>query len=102
MRDHAGDLAPAGTPDGETADIRRRQGDRSGGAAERLAGVTARVEALPQPVRDMASRGLKKAVDHQDLAYGSEYLDRPGRAVALDGSQHGHRMSIWNTRQSRR
>ena len=53
--------------------------------------LTARVDALPEPVRDMALRGLKKVVDYQDIAYGSEYLDRLDRAVALDGAEHGYR-----------
>ena len=39
---------------------------------------------IPNRVRDMASRGLKKVVDYQDLAYGAEYLDRLDQAVALD------------------
>ena len=46
--------------------------------------LAARVDACPEPLRDMAARGLKKVVDFQDLAYGGEYLDRLDRAVALD------------------
>jgi indolepyruvate ferredoxin oxidoreductase beta subunit len=56
--------------------------------------LTRRVAALPEPVHDMALRGLKKVVDYQDIAYGGEYLDRLDRAVALDGGRHGYRLSI--------
>ncbi|TIT72613.1 MAG: hypothetical protein E5W57_29635, partial [Mesorhizobium sp.] len=56
--------------------------------------LAARVRALPEPMRDMAERGLKKVVDYQDIAYGGEYLDRLGRAVALDNAEHGCALSI--------
>ena len=56
--------------------------------------LTARVSALPEPVRDMATRGLRKVVDYQDLAYGGEYLDRLGRAVILDDPARGNALSI--------
>ncbi|AZO26191.1 indolepyruvate oxidoreductase subunit beta family protein [Mesorhizobium sp. M1B.F.Ca.ET.045.04.1.1] len=56
--------------------------------------LAARVAALPEPVRDMAERGLKKVVDFQDIAYGGEYLDRLDRAVALDNAEHGYALSI--------
>ena len=93
--DHAGALAPAGTPD--SAKLPISVGGKVSGPAALLNGwqaLTARVDALPEPVRDMASRGLKKVVDYQDLAYGSEYLDRLDRAVALDDAEHGYRLSI--------
>lgn len=67
------------------------------GPAAQLAGwqsLTARIGRLPEPVRDMAGRGLKKVVDYQDTAYGGEYLDRLDRAVAMDGAAHGHALSI--------
>ena len=78
--------APAGTPDsaklpisvGGKVDAVRRRCCTAGRRC------TARVDALPEPVRDMAGAGLKKVVDYQDLAYGGEYLDRLDRAVALD------------------
>jgi indolepyruvate ferredoxin oxidoreductase beta subunit len=57
-------------------------------------GLMARVDRLPDPVRDMASRGLKKVVDYQDIAYGREYLDRLDKSVALDDAGHGHALSI--------
>lgn len=56
--------------------------------------LAARVRALPEPMRDMAERGLKKVVDYQDIAYGGEYLDRLDRAVALDNAEHGYALSI--------
>ncbi|MDX8443162.1 indolepyruvate oxidoreductase subunit beta family protein [Mesorhizobium australafricanum] len=56
--------------------------------------LAARVAALPEPVRDMAERGLKKVVDYQDIAYGGEYLDRLDKAVALDDAEHGYALSI--------
>ncbi|RVD62442.1 hypothetical protein EN751_41890, partial [Mesorhizobium sp. M4A.F.Ca.ET.029.04.2.1] len=56
--------------------------------------LAARVGALPEPVRDMAERGLKKVVDYQDIAYGGEYLDRLDKAVALDGPEHAYALSI--------
>jgi indolepyruvate ferredoxin oxidoreductase, beta subunit len=55
--------------------------------------LRARVDIYPEPLRDMAARGLKKVVDYQDLAYGTEYLDRLDRAVALDDAAHGHALS---------
>ncbi|WP_274627246.1 indolepyruvate oxidoreductase subunit beta family protein [Arvimicrobium flavum] len=56
--------------------------------------LAARVAALPEPVRDMALRGVRKVVDYQDIAYGREYLDRLDRAVAVDGDEHGHALSL--------
>ncbi|MBZ9850152.1 indolepyruvate oxidoreductase subunit beta family protein [Mesorhizobium sp. CA14] len=56
--------------------------------------LAGRVAALPEPVRDMVERGLKKVVDYQDIAYGGEYLDRLGRAVALDNAERGYALSI--------
>lgn len=67
------------------------------GPASQLAAwqsLIARVAKLPEPVRDMAARGLKKVVDYQDLAYGGDYLDRLARAVAFDGPTHGYTLSI--------
>jgi indolepyruvate ferredoxin oxidoreductase beta subunit len=49
---------------------------------------------MPEPVRDMARRGLQKVVDYQDLAYGREYLDRLDQAVTLDSASQGYRLSI--------
>jgi indolepyruvate ferredoxin oxidoreductase, beta subunit len=56
--------------------------------------LTARVAALPEPVRDMAGRGLRKVVDYQDIAYGREYLDRLERAVGIDADGQEFALSI--------
>ena len=56
--------------------------------------LTARVDRLPEEVRDMAQRGLRKVVDFQDEAYGQEYLDRLERAVERDKAAHGFALSI--------
>lgn len=56
--------------------------------------LTARLATLPEPVRDMAARGLRKVVDYQDVAYGREYLDLLDRAVALDGQDRGCALSV--------
>ncbi|KUM23532.1 indolepyruvate oxidoreductase subunit B [Mesorhizobium loti] len=55
--------------------------------------LAVRVAALPEPVRDMAGRGLRKVVDFQDIAYGGEYLDRLDKAVALDDADHRYALS---------
>ncbi|MDG4897960.1 indolepyruvate oxidoreductase subunit beta family protein [Mesorhizobium sp. WSM4976] len=56
--------------------------------------LAARVASLPEPMRDMAERGLKKVVDFQDIAYGAEYLDRLDTAVALDNVERNYALSI--------
>lgn len=56
--------------------------------------LVARVERLPESVRDMALRGLRKVVDYQDQAYGAEYLDRLERAIERDGPAHDFALSL--------
>ncbi|TPI48948.1 indolepyruvate oxidoreductase subunit beta family protein [Mesorhizobium sp. B2-9-1] len=56
--------------------------------------LVARVALLPEPLRDMAERGLNKVVDYQDIAYGGEYLDRLDKAVALDNAERGYALSV--------
>ncbi|WP_353644568.1 indolepyruvate oxidoreductase subunit beta family protein [Mesorhizobium sp. WSM2239] len=56
--------------------------------------LQARVAAYPEPMRDMAGRGLQKVVDYQDLAYGAEYLNRLDQAVGLERAGWGHALSI--------
>lgn len=46
--------------------------------------LTARIETLPEPARDMARAGLRNVVDYQDIAYGRDYLDRLARFAAVD------------------
>ena len=55
--------------------------------------LSARVDRLPEEVRDMALRGLRKVVDYQDQAYGAEYLDRLEHAVERDSAPHGFALS---------
>jgi indolepyruvate ferredoxin oxidoreductase beta subunit len=67
------------------------------GPASQLSGwqaLAGRVAAIPEPVQDMTLRGLKKVVDYQDIAYGAQYLDRLGRALAMDVTAKGHALSI--------
>ena len=57
------------------------------GPARLIAGwraLEARLAQLPAPVRPMAEAGLRHVVDFQDPGYGTDYLDRLDRAVALD------------------
>lgn len=56
--------------------------------------LMSRIETLPEAIRDMARRGLKKVVDYQDLAYGSLYLDRLDQAVAVDDAVHDYDFSV--------
>lgn len=46
--------------------------------------LLAEVQALPAPVVEMATAGLEKVVDFQDLAYGEEYLARLKTVLAQD------------------
>ncbi|MBJ2149559.1 indolepyruvate oxidoreductase subunit beta family protein [Paracoccus sp. IB05] len=43
-----------------------------------------RVRALPAPVAEMAEHGLRKVVGFQDIAYGTDYLDRLAGVLARD------------------
>ena len=54
--------------------------------ATKWAALEARVAALPDAVKDMTALGLKKVVDYQDVAYGSDYLDMVEKMVALDAA----------------
>lgn len=57
----------------------------------RMAALGERIEALGLPVRiaEMALHGLAKVVDFQDLAYGTEYLDRLEAIHRTDRSLDG-------------
>jgi indolepyruvate ferredoxin oxidoreductase beta subunit len=101
-----GSLPPLGGAIHQTAGM--GEADRAkplaGPAARRVSGperllrgwqsLRARIDAYPEPLLDMAGRGLKKVVDYQDIAYGQEYLDRLDRAVALDDAGHEHHLSV--------
>ncbi len=56
--------------------------------------LEARVAPMPEPVRVMASAGLRKVVDFQNCDYGTAYLDRLDRLVALDDAAKGWLLSI--------
>ena len=56
--------------------------------------LEARLEDLPAPVREMAAEGLRHVVDFQDLAYGTEYLDRLERALAGDGGDYAFSIAV--------
>ena len=48
--------------------------------------IAARVEALPEAVREMARLGVERAIDYQDARYAALYLDRIERALAGIGA----------------
>ncbi len=59
----------------------------------RWSALNARIADLPEPVRDIARRGVRKVVDYQDPDYGDDYLDAVERAALADsragGASHG-------------
>lgn len=46
--------------------------------------LLARLDDFPEALRGVLVEGLRKLVDYQDAAYGSQYLDRVRRVVAVD------------------
>ncbi|MGB0852469.1 MAG: indolepyruvate oxidoreductase subunit beta family protein [Pikeienuella sp.] len=46
--------------------------------------LEARVSALPQEAQEMATLGLRKTVDYQDVEYGADYLDMVETVCARD------------------
>ncbi|MBX3569673.1 MAG: indolepyruvate oxidoreductase subunit beta family protein [Rhizobiaceae bacterium] len=52
-----------------------------------------RVDALPEPVGEMARPGVAKVVDFLDLAYGEDYLARIEAIVGEDGAEGGYAFS---------
>lgn len=56
--------------------------------------LESRTNALPEPAREMALAGLRKVVDFQDLAYGSVYLDRLDKVLALDHADKGYALTL--------
>jgi indolepyruvate ferredoxin oxidoreductase beta subunit len=92
-----GQLTPGSAMAAQPSAARSMPAAAVSGPTSQVAGwrsLVARVDAYPEPLRDMAGRGLKKVVDFQDIAYGREYLDRLDRAVALDDAGHGWALSI--------
>ena len=55
--------------------------------------LSARADALPLPVAEIARRGLQKVVDFQDLDYGREYLDRVQKIVDQDEADRDYALS---------
>ncbi|TMM49308.1 indolepyruvate oxidoreductase subunit beta family protein [Sulfitobacter sabulilitoris] len=51
-----------------------------------FAALRRRVQDMPETVRPLALAGLHKVVDFQDVAYGSDYLDRLEQALTGDKS----------------
>ena len=92
-RDRAEGVAPAAqAADAEHAMTRPASPAGAAGPEAALQAwktLTARVDDLPEPARDMARRGLKKVVDFQDVAYGKEYLDLLERVLKADGASGG-------------
>ena len=83
----AGVAHPPRTPSGTAS------GETPAGAPGSL---RARVDALPEPVREFARLGVERTVDYQDARYGALYLDRVERllaraesAGAAPGDAHG-------------
>ena len=79
---------PSRTPrDGHSDSARLSSGAESGAVSAHLPGpLAARVEALPEPVREVARLGAERTVEYQDARYGTLYLDRVERLVAPAGA----------------
>ena len=65
--------AETAAPDADQTPAESMSGTASAGPPASLA---ARVEALPEPVREFARLGVERTVDYQDVRYGALYLDR--------------------------
>ena len=57
-------------------------------------GLIAWVQAMPDPIQDIALAGLRKVVDFQDAAYGNSYLDHLNRVIVTDDADHDWSLSI--------
>ena len=57
-------------------------------------GLKAWIQAMPDPVQEMALAGLRKVVDFQDAAYANVYLNHLNRAIVKDDAEHGWALSI--------
>ncbi len=76
-------VAPQGPAETDTAATAPSL-DGPGPLRAAYARLTERLTALPEPARDMASAGLQKVVDFQDVDYGDEYLGLVEGIAALD------------------
>ena len=70
--------AETAAPDADQTPAESMSGTASTGPPASLA---ARVEALPEPVREFARLGVERTVDYQDVRYGALYLDRIERLL---------------------
>ena len=70
--------AETAAPDADQTPAESMSGTASAGPPASLA---ARVEALPEPVREFARLGVERTVDYQDVRYGALYLDRIERLL---------------------
>lgn len=61
-----------------------------------------RISALPAPARDLAALGVERAVDYQDRAYASLYLDRLEQVAAADRAFGGEALDWALTRETAR
>jgi indolepyruvate ferredoxin oxidoreductase beta subunit len=97
LRAFAAGFEAAASPEPEAAPVTEAKAQpKVQGPARQVAEwkkLAARVAALPSPIAEMALPGLRKIVEFQDLAYGSEYLDRLGEAIARDDAAHGWALS---------
>lgn len=89
--DRAYQVATDGAPDvtAETGNLRRIEPNGPDHLLQGWYALQTRISDLPTPARDIAGVGLKKVVTFQDLAYGSEYLDRLEESAALDIANGG-------------
>ncbi|MDA4845042.1 indolepyruvate oxidoreductase subunit beta family protein [Hoeflea poritis] len=55
--------------------------------------LESRVANMPEPVADMALRGLQSVVDFQDIRYGKEYLDRLDKVLERDDPAKDHALA---------
>jgi indolepyruvate ferredoxin oxidoreductase beta subunit len=53
-----------------------------------------RMDDWPEPVRDMAMLGLRKAVDFQDTTYGGKYIERLAGVLKRDRADREYRLTI--------
>ena len=55
-------------------------------------GLLARVQSLPEPVREIAEAGLAKVVDFQDCTYGAQYLDHLATVLKDDTAERNYEL----------
>jgi indolepyruvate ferredoxin oxidoreductase beta subunit len=60
---------------------------------QQWAALEARVSKLPSSLHPMTIAGLKRIVDYQDIDYGTQYLDRLDRFVAVDHADAHYTLS---------